>query len=59
VIGPRIEARPPVGFGGAERVVPPAAPELGAYTDAVLASLGYEADRAARLRSGGVLGPQA
>ncbi len=56
-IGPRVEARPPVSFGGDERVVPPAAPALGADTDAVLSSLGYEADRIARLRSAGVLGP--
>jgi crotonobetainyl-CoA:carnitine CoA-transferase CaiB-like acyl-CoA transferase len=56
-IGPRVEARPPVSFGGGERVVPSAAPALGADTDAVLSSLGYEADRIARLRSAGVLGP--
>jgi crotonobetainyl-CoA:carnitine CoA-transferase CaiB-like acyl-CoA transferase len=56
-IGKRVEARPPVSFGGAVRVVPPAAPVLGADTAAVLSSLGYETDRIARLRSAGVLGP--
>ena len=56
-IGARIEARPPVIFGGGERVVPSAAPALGADTDTVLASLGYDDARIATLRAAGVLGP--
>ena len=56
-IGPRIEARPPVYFGDGERLVPPAAPALGADTASVLASLGYDADRITRLAADGVLGP--
>jgi crotonobetainyl-CoA:carnitine CoA-transferase CaiB-like acyl-CoA transferase len=58
-IGPRIEARPPVQFGDGERVVPPAAPALGADTVEVLASLGYDDDRINALRAAGVLGPTA
>jgi len=50
-------ARPPVYFGGAERVVPAAAPALGADTVDVLASLGYDDERIAALRTAGVLGP--
>jgi crotonobetainyl-CoA:carnitine CoA-transferase CaiB-like acyl-CoA transferase len=57
-IGPRVEARPPVSFGGTERGVPAAAPALGADTVAVLESLGYDDDRIARLREAGVLGPE-
>ena len=56
-IGPRVEARPPVRFGDGERVVPAAAPALGADTRAVLASLGYDDERIARLDAAGVLGP--
>ena len=56
-IGARIEARPPVVFNGAERVVPAAAPALGADTVTVLASLGYDDDRIAQLAADGVLGP--
>ena len=56
-IGPRVEARPPVNFGDGERVVPTAAPALGADTGAVLASLGYDDERIARLDAAGVLGP--
>jgi len=57
LIGPRVEARPPVSFGDGERPVPAAAPALGADTVAVLASLGYDDDRIARLSAAGVLGP--
>ncbi len=56
-IGARVEARPPVKFGDGERVVPAAAPALGADTVAVLASLGYDDARIARLAADGVLGP--
>ena len=56
-IGPRVEARPPASFGNGARTVPPAAPVLGADTVAVLASLGYDDDRIARLAADGVLGP--
>ena len=56
-IGARVEARPPGSFGGGERVIPPAAPALGADTDAVLTSLGYDEERIARLDAAGVLGP--
>jgi crotonobetainyl-CoA:carnitine CoA-transferase CaiB-like acyl-CoA transferase len=56
-IGARIEARPPATFNSAERVVPAAAPALGADTVAVLASLGYDDDRIAQLAADGVLGP--
>lgn len=55
--GPRIEARPPARFGTDDRPVPPAAPALGADTEAVLASLGYDDARIARMRAAGVLGP--
>lgn len=58
-IGARVEARPPVNFGGSERLIPPAAPALGADTVSVLASLGYDDDRISRLESSGVLGPHA
>lgn len=58
-IGPRIEARPPVRFGESERVVPRAAPALGADTVEVLASLGYDDDRITALRTAGALGPTA
>ena len=56
-IGPRVEARPPASFGNGERPVPAAAPALGADTEAVLASLGYDDERIARLEAAGVLGP--
>jgi len=56
-IGARVEARPPASFGAGARVVPAAAPALGADTSAVLASLGYDGDRIAGLRAAGVLGP--
>ncbi len=56
-VGARIEARPPVSFNGEARAVPAAAPALGADTVAVLASLGYDDDRIARLSADGVLGP--
>jgi len=56
-IGQRVEARPPASFGDGERVVPAAAPALGADTVGVLASLGYDDDRIAALRTAGVLGP--
>lgn len=56
-IGRRVEARPPAIFGGGERVVPAAAPVLGADTESVLASLGYDDARIATLRAAGVLGP--
>lgn len=56
--GKRVEARPPASFSGAERVVPAAAPALGADNVAVLRSLGYDDERIARLAADGVLGPR-
>ena len=58
-IGARVEARPAINFGGSERLIPPAAPALGANTVSVLASLGYDDDRISHLESSGVLGPHA
>lgn len=55
--GERLEALPPVKFGGGRAVAPTSAPSLGANTDEVLTELGYTADSIANMRESGVLGP--
>jgi crotonobetainyl-CoA:carnitine CoA-transferase CaiB-like acyl-CoA transferase len=56
-VGRMREVRPAASFGGAERAIPAAAPDLGADTTDVLVELGYDSAEIERLRSTGILGP--